>query len=253
MAWSARWWAVLARAAQARVRSTAWRRTAGSAGSARAHVERHLDVGAELFLHGDRPLGREPVAGAVVGRPEGHAVVVHVGPQGEDLVAAGVGQEMATPAGEAVETAEGGDRLGARTEHEVVGVGEHDLGAQPLEVHHRQGADHAAGADRHEAGRGESAPRRVDQPGAGRTVGGPDLHPGPPHRRRRWGDHPVAHRHSGPGRAVTGPPAGRRAWRRRRTGTGTPRPGPGRTATATSGRRRPPAGPAATTGAGGSW
>ena len=45
----------------------------------RAHVEHHLDVGAEGLLGGDGVLGGEPVERAVVGRPERDAVVVDVG------------------------------------------------------------------------------------------------------------------------------------------------------------------------------
>ena len=54
--------------------------------------------------------GREAVGAAVVGGAEGDAVVVeaHVaaGLEREHLVAAGVGEDVAVPAGEAVEAAE---------------------------------------------------------------------------------------------------------------------------------------------------
>ena len=58
------------------VRSTAEPDTSGGARQRRAHVEHHLDVGAELLLDVDGELGGEVVGRAVVGGAERHAVVV---------------------------------------------------------------------------------------------------------------------------------------------------------------------------------
>ena len=110
----------------------------GGDGQRRADVEHHLDVGAELRLDVDRRLGREAVRAAVVGGAEGDALVVegHVaaGLEREDLVAAGVGEHVARPVGEAVQPAEALDHVGAGLEHQVVGVAEHDLHAEVGEV-----------------------------------------------------------------------------------------------------------------------
>ena len=54
--------------------------------------------------------------------------------QGHDLVAAGVGEDRPIPADEAVQPAEAPDDVAAGTEHEVVGVREHDLGPGGLDV-----------------------------------------------------------------------------------------------------------------------
>ena len=115
----------------AAVRSTASRTTVGRRRQRRADVEHHLDVGAEQLLD-----ARPPTPGvrwwvrAVVGRAEGGAVVVDLGLEREDLVAARVGEREAVPVGEPAEPAERGDHLGARAQHQVVGVAEHDLGAE---------------------------------------------------------------------------------------------------------------------------
>ena len=143
----------------------------------RTHVEHHLDVGAQLLLHGHRALGGEPVGRAVVGRAEGDAVVVDLRREREDLVPAGICEEVAAPRHEAVETAETGDHVGTRAEHQVVGVGEDDLRAEVLEVGRRERAHGAPGADRHEAGRAKGASRRRDGARARLAVGGDDLDP----------------------------------------------------------------------------
>ena len=49
--------------------------------------------------------------------------------EAHDLEAAGVREDRAVPAHEAVQAAEPGDALGAGPQHQVVGVGEHDVDA----------------------------------------------------------------------------------------------------------------------------
>src|SRR5207247_1640393 len=67
-----------------------------------------------------------------------------------DLEAAGVREERAVPAHEAVEPAERPDQLVPRAEEQVVGVREHELSARRAEVVRRQTLDGAARADGHE-------------------------------------------------------------------------------------------------------
>ena len=168
------------RAAHGAVRSTADRQHRGRRRQRRADVEHHLDVGAELRLDVDRGLGREPVGAAVVGGPERDAVVVegHVAArlEGEDLVAAGVGEHVAGPVGEAVQPPEALDDVGAGLQHQVVRVAEHDLHAEVGEVGGRQGAHRAPGAHRHEARRADLAAGRADDAGPRRAGRGGDLH-----------------------------------------------------------------------------
>ena len=181
--------------AHAAVRSTARRIVVGRARQRRAHVEHHLDVGAESLLHVDRRLRGQAVAGAVVDGAERHAVVVDLRLQREDLEAARVGERQAVPAGEAAEPTEAGDGLGTGAEHEVVRVAEDDLGAERLVVGGAEVLDRAAGADRHEARRAVGAPGRAHHAGAGGPVGGLEVdrqrvHGGARllgrHRQRAW-------------------------------------------------------------------
>ena len=97
-------------------------------------VQHHLDVRAQQLLADHRALGGEALPGPVVRRTEGHAVVVDRAGQRHHLVATGIGEEMAVPAGEAVQAAHGRHHLGARSQHQVVSVGQHDLDAQVVEV-----------------------------------------------------------------------------------------------------------------------
>ncbi len=91
--------------------------------------------------------------------------------QRHHLEAAGVGQHGAAPAGEALQAAKRRDALGARPQHQVIGVAEHDVGAgiaHLAPVH----ALHGAGcADRHEGRCAHHAVRRGQAAGAGRAVG----------------------------------------------------------------------------------
>ena len=141
----------------------------------RAHVEDHLDVGAEQLLDADRRLRREGVPRAVVGGREGGALLGDLRPEGEDLVTARVGQHVAVPGGEAVQATELADQLGPGAQHQVVRVRQHHLGPERLEVIGSQRAHRGPGADGHEARRLERAPRRADPAPAGRAVGGVDL------------------------------------------------------------------------------
>ena len=89
-------------------------------------------------------LGGEAVGASVVGGAEGDALVVEADVaarlEREDLVAAGVGEHVARPVGEAVQAAERADHVGAGLEHQVVGVAEHDLHAEVGQVLATRGA-----------------------------------------------------------------------------------------------------------------
>ena len=81
-----------------------------------------------------RALRGEPLQRSVVGGAEGHPVVVDLGAQREHLKAAGVGEEVAGPAGEAVQAAERLDHLDPGPQHQVVGVGQDDLRSELVEI-----------------------------------------------------------------------------------------------------------------------
>ena len=92
-------WARRARAAQAAVRSTAWRSTSGVDGSG-GQTSRTIWMSAPSSSWTATAFsGVNRCDRAVVGRAEGHAVVVDVRVEGEDLEAARVGEEVAAEAG----------------------------------------------------------------------------------------------------------------------------------------------------------
>ncbi len=91
-------------------------------------------------LHVDGALGAEVVRAAVVGRLEGRTGVVDLRLEGEDLVAARVGEHQAMPVAEAVDAAEALDAIGAGPQHQVVRVAQDDADAEVLEVGRGDGA-----------------------------------------------------------------------------------------------------------------
>ena len=118
----------------------------------RALVEDEGDVGAELRLHLHRALRREEVLGAVDVGAEADAVLADVehaalerrppapaldlvgdAPEGKrkHLETTGIGDDRPVPAHELVKPAELGDPLAARRQHQVVGVAEDHLVAEP--------------------------------------------------------------------------------------------------------------------------
>ena len=96
-----------------------------------AFVELHGDVGAEQDLHLDGALRRQLDHGAVEMGAEGDALLLDFaqGRKRHHLEAAGIGQDRMRPAHETVQPAERRDPLGRRPQHQVIGVGEHDVGA----------------------------------------------------------------------------------------------------------------------------
>ena len=83
--------------------------------------------------------------------------------EAEDLEAAGVGQDRPVPGHEAMEPAHLAHQLMAGAQEEMVGVGQHDLGARGEEVRGGQALDRALGRHRHEG-------RRVDRPVRGELI-----------------------------------------------------------------------------------
>ena len=70
--------------------------------------------------------------------------------------------------------------VGTGPQHEVVGVAQHDLGADGLEVGGVERAHRPPGAHRHERRGAEAAPHRVHGAGPGRPVAGLQLVAEPP-------------------------------------------------------------------------
>src|SRR5579875_547143 len=69
---------------------------------------------------------------------------------------------MALPAGKAVQAAKRLHHFGPRPEHQVVGIGQHDFGAGPVEVLRRQETHRSPGTNWHEARSGKAASSRLD-------------------------------------------------------------------------------------------
>ncbi len=97
-----------------------------------ALVELHLDVGAEQPLDLDGALGAHLIGGAVDMRAEGDAGLVDLpkGREGHHLEAAGIGEDRPVPLHETMQAAEAGHPLGTGAQHQMVGVAQHDVGAE---------------------------------------------------------------------------------------------------------------------------
>ena len=100
-------------------------------GQLEAFVELHCNVGAQQHLDFDSAFRRELDHGSVEVRSKCHRALVDLAQTGErhDLESAGVGEDRHRPVHEFVQPAERGDAFGARPQHQMVGVAEHDLGA----------------------------------------------------------------------------------------------------------------------------
>jgi len=80
--------------------------------------------------------------------------------QRHHLEAAGVREHRALPAGKALQAPEPGDALGARPQHQMVGIAKHDIGAGIAHLAPMQALHGAGGADRHEGRRPHHAMQR---------------------------------------------------------------------------------------------
>jgi hypothetical protein len=117
------------------------------------------DVGAERLLHLDGDLGRKKMRRAVDGRTELDAGLGDLSElrEAEHLEAAGVGEDRPVPAHEAMQSAELTHEAVPRPQKQVIGVGEHDLGAGGAEVVGPERLHRGVRADGHED-------RRLDHP-----------------------------------------------------------------------------------------
>ena len=137
-------------------------------GIARALVELHADVGTEL--HGDFHvvLGRpEHVATVVVVDDKTHALVGELDGVvvAEHLEAARIGEDGAVPVHKLVQSAQLGDGVLAGTHGQMVGIGEHDLGAELLDGLGGNALDVCLGAHGHKDRRLDVAVRGVQHAG----------------------------------------------------------------------------------------
>jgi hypothetical protein len=116
------------------------------------------------------------MGGAVDVGLEGHPGLVDLAQGGErhDLKAAGIGEDRIRPVHELVQAAESRDALGARAQHEVIGVAQDDVGSERLDLIGIHRLDSGGGADRHEGGGADHAARHADLARPCRTVGPAD-------------------------------------------------------------------------------
>jgi hypothetical protein len=137
-----------------------------------AFVEGHDDVRAQVFLNADGFLGREAMLRPVDVTLEGHAVIVHYPGFGkrENLEAARISQHGMRPAHEAVQPAQLGYQVVAGTQVEVVGVGEHQRGAQVSHLHRGERLDRRLRTDRREDRCLQYAVQRCEGASAGAVI-----------------------------------------------------------------------------------
>ena len=117
-----------------------------------ALVESHDNVGAESDLNVDGVLGRKKVRAPIEMRAKADTVVRNFSEraEGENLEAAGVGEDGARPAHEFVKPAHAADRLVAGAQIEVIGIAEDDFSAESFERVLRDGFDGSLRANGHE-------------------------------------------------------------------------------------------------------
>ena len=129
-------------------------------GVANGLIKRHHHVRRHLLLYGGRDLGAE-VPHLALGVAEVHAVIIDGGGAGavetDSLVAAAVGEYVARPAGESVQTSGLGHGIATGRHPQVVRVGEDDIRPEAAEVFGVDSFDRAPGADGHEGGRFDDA------------------------------------------------------------------------------------------------
>src|SRR5262249_43447670 len=101
---------------------------------------------------------------AVQVRAKADAVLADGPERGEapHLVAARVSEDRAVPRHEAVEPAKRGDQGRSRPQHEVIRVGEDDLGPDLPQVRRREALHHPDRPDRHERGRLDDSVRGME-------------------------------------------------------------------------------------------
>jgi hypothetical protein len=146
-------------------------------GEGRALVEAHGDVGIEQVLDLHAARGRQAMVAAVDMAAEGHAIRVHLpkAREAHHLEPAGIGQDGSVPVHHPVQPAEPRDALGARAQHQVIGIAEHHPRAGGAHGIRRHRLHRARGADRHEHRRRHLAMRRHQRARARGAIGGGEL------------------------------------------------------------------------------
>jgi hypothetical protein len=137
-----------------------------------AFVELHGDVRAKQDLHFDGALRRQLHHRAVEMGTESHAAFAHL-PQRRQrhyLEAAGISQDRMGPAHEGVQAAKRRNPFGRRPKHQMVGIGQQNLGARATHVVMVHTLDGGLRADRHEGRRVYQTMGRRYLAGAGSTV-----------------------------------------------------------------------------------
>jgi hypothetical protein len=138
-----------------------------------AFIHLHGDVGAEQALHLDRALRRQLDFCAIDMRAEGHGPLADLAQirQRHHLEAAGIRQHRPAPGGESLQAAERGDPFGARPQHQMIGIPQHDVGAGFAHLAPVHALDGARGAAGHEGGRAHHAMGRGQASRARPAVG----------------------------------------------------------------------------------
>jgi len=138
-----------------------------------AFVELHGNVGAEQVLNLDGAFGSKLHAGAVEMGAEGNAFVLHLAQAGErhDLEAAGIREDGVGPVHKAMQPAQRRDALGPGPQHQVIRVGEKDVGTRGAHRLRRKPLHRRLRADRHERGRRDRAVRSRHFAAAGGAIG----------------------------------------------------------------------------------
>ena len=131
-----------------------------------------MDIGAEQTLDFDGALRGKHVRCSVHMRLEAYALLADLAQlaQRHDLESARVGEDWPVPAHEGVQPAKSGDAFSARAQHQVIGIGEHDISARCLDLLGIQRLYGRSGANRHKRRSADDAARRCNLAEPGRTV-----------------------------------------------------------------------------------
>ena len=120
----------------------------------RTFVEHHRDGAAELCLNIEHRLGSQQQHVSIDVIPELHSLFIDAieMAEGEDLKAAGIGQDRAFPAHHLVQSSQFSNDLGAGPHCEVIGIGKDDLRTQCQQLIGADPLHRALGSNGHESG-----------------------------------------------------------------------------------------------------
>ena len=140
-----------------------------------ALIQHHNNVRAQCPLDLHSLFGRQRMWRTVQVRTEFETVFPHPSQalEAHHLIAAAIGKDRTRPAHELVQAAQVADQFVPRTQVEVIGVGENNLGANLLEQILRHAFDSSGSPDRHEDGRFHIPVRSVEYPRARRRCSVP--------------------------------------------------------------------------------